>query len=102
MKHSLQSGFLDVEDFASDRKDRLKSPVAPHFGRAAGRISLDDVDLAEGRIPLLAVGELARQARPVEGRLPERQLARFFRRLARLRRDDRLLGDLLRDGGIFT
>ena len=67
--------------------------VAALLGGAAGRVALDDEDLGLGRIALLAVGELARQARDVERPFAPGELARLARRLARLRRLDHLADD---------
>ena len=57
----VEAGLLDVEELAAQRQDRLEAPVAALLGRAAGRVALDEVELAAGRVALLAVGELARQ-----------------------------------------
>src|SRR5439155_6344565 len=62
----LVARLLDVEDLAAQRQDRLELAIAPLLGRAARRIALDDVDLAQRRILLLAVGELAAQAHAAE------------------------------------
>src|SRR6185436_10741979 len=55
--------------------------------------SLDDVDLALGRVFFLAVGELAREGGDVERTLSH-DLARLARRLARLGGEDGLVDDL--------
>ena len=64
------------------RQDRLRASVAALLGGAAGRITLDDEELGQRRILLLAVGELARQTRDVERAFAARQLARLARGLA--------------------
>ena len=56
----VEAGLLDVEELAAQRQDGLEAAVATLLGRAAGRVALDDVELAPGRVALLAVGELAR------------------------------------------
>ena len=89
-QHLVEARLLDVEDLALDRQDRLEAPVAPLLGRAAGRLALDDVDLAERRIALLAVGQLARQRAAVERALAADEVAGLARRLARARGVDRL------------
>ena len=89
-EHLVEAGLLDVEDLALDRQDRLEAPVAPLLRRAAGRLTFDDVDLAQRGIALLAVGELAGQRAVVERALAAHQVARLARRLARARRVDRL------------
>src|SRR6185503_5542411 len=86
---------LDVEDLAAQGEDRLELAVAALLGRAAGRIALDDEDLGEGRIALLAIGELAGEGGDVEGTLAARELAGLARRLARHRGFHDLADDLL-------
>ena len=78
----VQAGLLDVEDLAPQRQDRLEAPVAALLGRAAGRVALDDVELAAGRVALLAVGELAGQRQPVERALADDEVAGLAGRLA--------------------
>ena len=97
----LVARLLDVEDLAAQRQDRLELAVAALLGRAAGRVALDDVDLAERRVLLLAVGELAGQAHAVEHALAARHLARLARRLARARRVDDLAADDLGVGRVL-
>ena len=81
--HLVEARALDVEDLALQRQDGLRAPVASLFRGAAGRITLDDEDLAQRRILLLAVGKLAGQASDIERTLASRQLARLARSLAR-------------------
>ena len=57
LQDPVDPGLLDVEDLAADRQDRLDPRVASTLGRAAGRVTLDDEDLA-----LLRVGRLAVRA----------------------------------------
>ena len=64
----VRPGLLDVEDLAPERQDGLEAAVAALLGRAAGGIALDDVDLGQGRVALLAVGELARAGPRIRGR----------------------------------
>ena len=82
-EHLVEAGLLDVQDLALERQDRLEAPIASLLGRSAGRLALDDVELAERRIALLAVGELAWQRAAVERALPPHQIARLARGLAR-------------------
>src|SRR4029078_1035094 len=77
---------LDVEYLPAQRQDRLELAVAPLLRRAARRIALDEGALAQRGVALLAVGELAGQAHPVENALAARELARLARRFARPRR----------------
>ncbi len=75
-QHLVESRLLDIEDLALQRKDRLVLPVASLLSRSTCRVALDDVDLGQGRIALLAVGELSGK----HGRT-HRALAHDFARL---------------------
>ena len=44
-EHLVKTGFFDVQDLTLERQNGLILTVAALFGRAAGRISLNDVDL---------------------------------------------------------
>ena len=55
----VEAGLLGVDEFAAEREDRLEAAVAALFGRAAGGVALDDVELGLRGIALGAVGELA-------------------------------------------
>ena len=92
---------LDVEDLAPKRQDCLVGTVARLLRRAAGRIPLDDEQLAAGRVALLAIGELAGQRGDVESTLAPRQFACLAGRLARCRRFDDLAQDLLGFGRVL-
>ncbi len=48
-EHLVDARLLDVEDLAAQRQDRLEAAVARLLGRAAGRVALDQVQLAEVR-----------------------------------------------------
>ena len=89
----LVARLLDVEDLAAQRQDRLELAVAALLGGAAGGVALDDVDLAQRRVLLLAVGQLAGQAHAVEHALAARHLARLARGFARARGVDDLAAD---------
>ena len=67
----VEARLLDVQDLAAQRQDRLEAAVAALLGRAAGRVALDDVELAPRRVALLAVGELAGQRQAVERALAD-------------------------------
>src|SRR5262249_33443444 len=54
--------FLDIDQLAANRQDRLITSIASLFGRAAGGITLDDVKLGQFRIALGAVREFSRQS----------------------------------------
>ena len=98
----LEARPLDVEDLAAQRQDRLELAVAALLGRAAGGVALDDVDLAQRRVLLLAVGELAGQAHAVEHALAARHLARLARRFAGARGVDDLAADDLGVDAAFS
>ena len=100
-EHLVEARLLDVQNLALERQDRLEPPIAPLLGRAAGRLALDDVELAQGRVALLAVGQLARQRAAVERALAADEIARLARRLARARGIDRLADDPARDAGVL-
>ena len=89
-EHAIEPRPLDVEDLALDRQDRLEAAIASLLGGAAGRLAFDDVDLAQGRVAFLAIGQLAGQAAAVERALAPDEVARLARRFARARRVDRL------------
>ena len=89
----VEARLLDVQQLAPQRQDRLEASVAALLGRAAGRVALDEVELAAGRVALLAVGELAGQRHPVERALADDEVARLAGRLARAGRRQALLDD---------
>ena len=49
-EHLVDARLLDVEDLAAQRQDRLEVAVASLLRGAAGRVALDDEELAERRI----------------------------------------------------
>ena len=100
-EHLVEARLLDVQDLALDRQDRLEAPVAALLGAAAGRFALDDVDLAQRGIALLAVGQLAGQRRAVERALAAHEIARLARGFARPRRIDRLRDHAPCDGRVL-
>ena len=100
-EHLVEARLLDVQDLALERQDRLEAAIAPLLGRPAGRIALDDVELAQRRIALLTVGQLAGQRAAVERALAADEIAGLAGRLARPRRVDRLADDLAGDRRIL-
>src|SRR5690606_30876438 len=96
LEHLVEARFLDVQDLALQRQDRLGPAIAPLLRGAARRVTLDEEELGKGGILLLAVRELAGQAGDVERAFPARHLARFPRGLARTRGFDDLADDRLR------
>ena len=77
------------------RQDRLEFALAALFGRTAGGISLNDVELTLRRVLLLTVSELPGQAERIEHALAARHLARLARGFACTRSLDDLRGDNL-------
>ena len=92
-EHPVDARLLDVQHLAEQGQDGLEPAVAPLLGRATGRVALDDVQLAPLRVPLLAVGQLARQGRALEGTLADDEVASLAGRLAGTGRGERLLDD---------
>ena len=99
-QRAVEAGALDVEDLAADRQDRLRARVAPAHRRAAGRVALDDEDLALLGAVRLAVRELAGHAARLEQALAAGRLARLAGRHARGGGLDRLADDVARLGRV--
>ena len=98
----VDARLLDVEDLAADGKDRLYARVAALAGGAAGRVALDDEDLALLRVGRLAVAQLAGQAATTEQALASAgQVARLAGSDARHRRGLRLADDVLALGRVL-
>ena len=96
---AVEPGPLDVEDLAPEREDRLVEPVAAPLGGPAGRVALDEEQLAGVLVVGGAVHQLAGQAAAGEDALAVAdQLAGLAGRLAGLGRQlglgDHLLGRL--------
>ena len=100
-QHAVEARALDVEDLALQRQDRLGLAVAALLGRAARRVALDDEQLGQRRILLLAVGELAGQAGDVQRALAAGQVAGLAGGFARTRSVHDLARDGLRFVGMF-
>ena len=96
LQHLVDARLLDVDDLAADGQDRLGARIAALTGRAAGRVALDDEDLAVLRLAARAVDELARHAGAAEQALAVAgEVARLAGGDARRGRIDGLAGDLL-------
>jgi hypothetical protein len=89
LEHLVDARLLDVEDLALEGEDRLELALAALLGRAAGRITFDDVQLGVLAVARRAVGQLAGQVAAGERALAD-GLARLPRRLAGLRLRHRL------------
>ena len=68
--HLVRPGLLHVEHLAPQGEDGLVPGVPALLGGAAGGVALDDVNFRQGRVPLIAVGQLAREGGPLQGVLP--------------------------------
>ena len=101
-EHLVVAAFVGVDDLAAERQDRLKFPAAATLGRAAGRITLHQVDLALLHVATGAVAEFAGQAaaRKSAFSLPKQRL-RLERRRPGLSCKHPLLRDRLGTLGIF-
>src|SRR5262245_37414583 len=76
-EHLVETRLLDVQNLALEGKDRLGSPIATLFCGSAGRVTLDQKQLREGRILLLAIGQLPWKTRKVQSTLAPSHLARL-------------------------
>src|SRR5437588_772774 len=85
-EHFVDARLLDVDDLAAQRQDGLEVAPPALLGRAAGRVALDEIELAERRIGERTIGELARQVADIERRLSSREVARLSSRFTRARR----------------
>ena len=65
-QHLVDTSLLNIDDLAPQRQNGLKLALAPLFRRAAGRVTLDEIELAQLGIGQAAVGELPRQIADVE------------------------------------
>ena len=74
--------FSTFRIFPAQGKDRLEAAVAPLLRGAARGVAFHQVELALLGVALLALGELAGQARSVEGSLAPREVAGLAGRLA--------------------
>ena len=61
LQDPIDTGLLDIEDLAADRQDRLDPRIPTTLGRAAGRVTLDDEDLALVGVRRLTVREFSGQ-----------------------------------------
>ena len=68
-EHLVEARLLHVQDLPLERQDGLVLPVATLLGRATGALALDEVELRELGVSLLAVGQLSGQRGPIQGPL---------------------------------
>src|SRR6185295_3535307 len=102
-EHLRERRALRVQHLAAQRQNCLLRPIAALLGRAAGRVALDDEQLARVGVGVRAVAQLAGQVETA-GR---RALARDFglRRaagFARARRENDPGDDAVRDAGVVV
>src|SRR5690606_4665111 len=80
--HLVEARALDVQDLAAERENRLKTAVSALLRGATGGVTLDQVDLAFGRVLALTIRELSGQRGRVEHTLARDHLARLPSRFA--------------------
>ena len=89
LEHLRERRALGVQHLAAQRKNRLPRAVAALLRRSAGRVALDDEQLAAVARRIGAVAQLARQVEPARRRALARHLGlRRAARFARARRQD--------------
>src|SRR5207249_7601011 len=74
-EHLVRARLLDVQNLATEREDRLEAAVAAFLGAAAGGRALDEIELADLRVALGAIGELAGQDAVVHEALLDDEVA---------------------------
>ena len=84
-EHLVEPGLLHVEDLSLERQDGLVRPVPGLLGGTARRFSLDYVELAFGRVPFLAVGQLSGKGAGFEGAFSPGELLCLSRGVSRPR-----------------
>ena len=97
----LLADLLDVEHLAPEREYGLEAAVAAAGGGAACAVALDDVELGEGRVALVAVSQFAGEGGALEGVLAADVLSRPPRGLAGLGGGHRLVEDGAAHGGVL-
>src|SRR5205814_7162670 len=93
--------FLDVDQLAADRQNRLITPVAPLFGGAASRITFYDIKFGQFRIAFGTIRQFPRQSATGESAFTNR-FPRFSSRLSRARSSEYFVEDTPRDGWILV
>ncbi|OPY91150.1 MAG: hypothetical protein A4E72_00259 [Syntrophus sp. PtaU1.Bin208] len=76
LQHLVEAGLLHIQDLSPQGQDGLIAAVTTLLGGTSRRISLNEIKLAPGRVPLLAVRQLSGQGPHFQGALPARQLPR--------------------------
>src|ERR1700687_2260454 len=99
-QHLVVTSFLDVQNFALERQDRLKAPITALFRGAACGFSFYQKKFAAVGIALRAVGKLSRESSAIESAFATRQITSFASSFTSARRINCLVDDLARHGGI--
>src|SRR5204862_3960042 len=96
-EHLVVPRLLDVENLALEREDGLIAALASLLSGATGAFALDQEDLTESRVLLLAIGELAGQAAGIQRALATGEVARLAGSFSRAAGFDCLGDDLAAD-----
>jgi hypothetical protein len=95
LEHELvEAGLLDVEDLALQRQDGLELAVAALLGGAAGGVTLDQVELAQGRVLSWQSASLPGRPNAVEHALAARH-SRALRAASRARAASTILPQMV-------
>lgn len=100
-QHLVLAGLLDVEEFSADGQDRLEQTVPSLFCGTACRISLDDVEFADGGILAGAVGQFSGQGKSFESAFSLDQLSCLAGGFAGVGGHDGLADNIAGDLGIL-
>ena len=100
-EHLVKARLLDIEDFSTQREDRLVLAVPALLGRSTCRITLYEIEFGEFGVLLLAVRKFSRKTRDIENALAARHLACFPGCFACPRSIDHLAGNRFGVAGIF-
>src|SRR5439155_16243879 len=79
--------FLDIDELAADRQNRLITPIAPLLGGAASRITFYDIKFGQFRIAFGTIRQFPRQSAASESAFANR-FPRFSSRLSCARRSE--------------
>jgi len=100
-QHFVKTRLLHIEYLAFKRKNRLKLSITPLLRRPPCGVALNEIQLAQGGIPLLAICQLARQTGNIEGAFAPRHFARLARSFSRSGCVNHLSDDLLGVVGVL-
>ena len=95
------TGLFDVEHLAPERQDGLKARVAPLRGRAACTVALDDVELRQRGVTVVAVAQLVGHVEAFEPVFAADIFACAACGFAGARGRERFFDDHAADGGVF-